>query len=234
MASNSSQSTNEEINIRYQKQMKAGIEQLHKDFAYGIRIGGIRAKDFPNHLQSHADQNFKTSQTIENFTSELYNSVKSAKQLCDLSLAFPDDEETRSKELPNGSWADVVCQIRRLIELWLRMDEVLAHLAQATCEKEQQSELGSGNGSGNTVATTSSSSSSLSSREGLTIIQDDIYATSLHQYLKMLDLSVGGDYLVQIFDWCNPTNSLITIFHEAMSREDKKPKWKGRSAEVSK
>lgn len=141
MASNSSQSTNEETIIRYQKEMKASIEKLHKDFAYGTRIGGIRAKDFPNHLQSHADQSFKTSQTVENFTSELYNSVKSAKQLCDLSLAFrPDhDAETRSKELlPNGLWADVVCQLRRLIQLWLCMDEVLVHLALAAREQQQQ------------------------------------------------------------------------------------------------
>lgn len=110
------------------------------------------------------------------------------------------------------------------------MDEVLVHLALAAREQQQQHQselLSNGNGSGNTVATSSPPLSS--SSDGLTIIQDDIYATSLLQYLKMLDLSVGGDYLVQLFDWCNAINSLITIFNEAsMSREDKKPKWKDK------
>lgn len=50
--------------------MKAIIEQLHNEFAYG-RIGGIRAKEFPNHLQSHANKNFKTSQKVEKFTADL-------------------------------------------------------------------------------------------------------------------------------------------------------------------
>lgn len=243
MVSNSSHTTttnDEETTLRYQKQMKAIIDQLHKDFAYG-RIGGILAKDFPNHLQSHVNQNFKNSQTVEKFTTDLYNSVKLAKQLCDLCLAFPgndngddddDDEEIKSSKeglilLPHGFWADVVRQLRRLIQIWLRMDEVLVHLAIAAREQqqqqqEQQSEFGNGNGNygHNPVALTTTSfysfslSSSASSRDGLSIIQDDIYATSLLQYLKMLNLFVGGDYLVQLCIWCNTTNSLITIINK--------------------
>lgn len=197
MASTNSQSTLEEIAHRYQEQMKATIEQLHKDFAYG-RIAGIRAKDFPNHLQSHANQNFKTSQTVEKFTGDLYNSVQLAKQLCDLSLAITKDS---GKELPNGLWADVARQLRRIIQLWLRMDEVFANLA-----REQ---------SGNAAATSS---------DGLKFIQDDIYATSLLHYINSLNLFAGGDYLVHFFVWSKATNSLITIINEAMSREAKKPK----------
>lgn len=66
MASNSSHTTttNEETTLRYQKQMKAISEQLHKDFAYGC-IGGILAKDFPKHLQTHVNKNFKNSQLVE-------------------------------------------------------------------------------------------------------------------------------------------------------------------------
>lgn len=206
MASNTSQSTNEEITNRYQQQMKAIIERLHKEFAYG-RIGGICAKEFPNYLQSHAIQNFKTSQNVEKFTADLYNSVKLAKQLCDLSLAIP---QYNSKELPKGFWADVVRQLRRIIQLWLRMDEVFAHLARKQ--------------SGNVAAT---------SCDGLKFIQDDIYATSLLHYMKTLNLFAGGDYLVHLFVWCKATNSLITIINEAMSREEKKPKWRGRSAGIS-
>ena len=217
MASNTSQSTIEQSTNRYQKQMKDIIEGLHNFFAYG-RIGGIRAKEFPNYLQSHANKNFKTSQKVEKFTADLYNTVRLAKQLCDLSLAIPDDDNnnSNSKELlPNGFWADVVRQLRRIIQLWLRMDEVFAHLA-----REQ---------SDNAAAAATSC-------DGLKFIQDDIYATSLLHYLKMLNLFAGGDYLVHLFVWCKATNSLITILNEALSREEKKkpPKWRGRSAGVSK
>ena len=200
--------------------MKAIIERLHNDFAYG-RIGGIRAKEFLNYLQSHANKNFKTSQKVEKFTADHYNSVRLAKQLCDLSLAIPDDSNNNnSKELlPSGFWADVVRRLRRIIQLWLRMDEVFAHLA-----REQ---------SDNAAATATTTTTSC---DGFKFIHDDIYATSLLHYLKMPNLLAGGDYLVHLFVWCKATNSLITIINEAMSREEKKkpPKWRGRSAGVSK
>ena len=101
------------------------------------------------------------------------------------------------------------------------MDEVFAHLA-----REQ-----SDNAAAAAAATTTTTSC-----DGLKFIQDDIYATSLLHYLKMLNLFAGGDYLVHLFVWCKATNSLITILNEAMNREEKKkpPKWRGRSAGVSK
>lgn len=205
MADKTFQSTNEEITNRSQQPMQAIIEQLHIDFAHG-RIGGIRAKAFPNHLQSHAIRNFKTSRYVDEFTADLYNCVKLVKQLCDLSLAIPDNN---TKELPKGFWPDVVRQLKQIIQLWLRMDEVLAHLA-----REQ---------SGNAAAT---------SFDGLNFIQDDLCAASLLHFLQMLNPVPGDEYLVQISDWCEATHSLITIINEAMGREEK-PKEKGKLAGVS-
>lgn len=145
------------------------MNQLHKDFAYGIRIGGIRAKEFPNHLQSYANQNFKTSQTVDKSLPATFTTPSNLqKKLCDLSLAITTKDSGGGKELlPNGFWADVVRQLRRIIQLWLRMDEVLAHLA-----REQ---------SGNVAAT---------SCDGLQFIQDDIYATYFAAYRTGPDLAV--------------------------------------------
>lgn len=56
----------------------------------------------------------------------------------------------------------------------------------------------------------------------MNIIQNDLFALSLLQFMEMLNFFPGDKFLDQIEAWCKVTESLISVINNAMGWGEKK------------
>lgn len=185
---------------------QCSIPKIHKEingfytFFIARRVGSIRARAFPKALRDLVIRKFGSAKYVDQLTVSLAEAILLIVKIYDLR------GDIHVEELPKRMGEDIIRHLQEVAQLWARMDKALLMLAR------QQKYRSSDNSHHNTVVITS--------RDGMKILENAIFAVPLHDFLENLDLQGDYKFIETVEDWRESMESIIAEILENLGRNE--------------
>lgn len=173
--------------------MEKEINKFHA-FFISRRVGGVEATAFPEVLGSLVVQKFGSAKYIDRLLINLAEGVALIMDLYDLR-----GEIDLEKLKETGIREDIICHFKTIIQLWARMDKALLMLARQKYEFDRHN---------------------VTSVDGMQILEDAIFAVSLHEFLENLDLFQDDKFMAKIRGWRKGMKSILATILESLDWEE--------------
>lgn len=175
-------------------------KEINDFYAFFIarRVGSIRARAFPKALRDLVIQKFGSAKYVDQLTVSLAEASVLIGKIYDLR------GDIHLEELPTGMGEDIIRHLQEVAQLWARMDKALVMLAR------QQNNQSSDRHHRVTI----------NSQDGMSILENAIFAVPLHDFLENLDLQGDYKFIETIEDWRESMESIIAEILENLGRNE--------------
>lgn len=182
-----------EIVYRYPiPKLKKEINDFYAFFK-ARQVGAIKARAFPRILRDLVIKKFGSATYVDELTVNLAEAIVLIVKIYNLR------GDINLERLEEGMEEDIIRHLKEIDELWSRMDNALVMLARQKYEYDWQR---------------------VTSGDGMKILEDAIFAVSLHEFLENLDLFQDDKFIEKMEDWRQSMDSIIVAILKSLGRNN--------------
>lgn len=171
--------------------MKNEISDLYAFFK-ARRVGAIKARAFPKILRNLVIRKFGSAIYVDRLTASLAEAVVLIVKIYNLR------GDINLEKIGPGMEAYIIRRLKEIDQLWARMDKALVLLAREKYEYDRQR---------------------VTSKDGMKILENAIFAVSLHKFLENLDLFRNDKFIEKIENWRKSMESIIVAILKSLGRD---------------
>lgn len=163
-------------------------------FAYfkARRVGDIKARAFPAVLRNLVIRKFGSAIYVDRLTIGLAEALVLIVKIYNLRGCI------NLKILGEEMEENIIRHLKEIDQLWARMDKALVMLARQKYEYDRHR---------------------VTSKDGMKILEDAIFAVSLHEFLENLDLFRDDKFIEKIEDWQKSMEPIIVAILRSLGLE---------------